>query len=469
MDLFQGRMAWQAADHTRLEFSASVFDGDRGNGTPWTRNSTRGQDVSAALIQEFPEWQAEMRVQGFYQNRDFASTFSSVNADRTVETPALDQFSVPSSSAGGSLTWSQQWAEHHRLLAGMDFRWVQGETNERFRYMENRFTRLRAAGGDQLFAGVFLEDTWEAAPGVRVVAGGRVDSIRRFDGFRHENDARTGMSLLDERFADRDDVEANGRLGLIAQVTDTLKARTSVATAFRQPTLNELYRPFRVGNEITEANADLRTEHLTVFEAGLDWEPEESFTFSLTGFANRLKDAVGNVTIGEGPGTFTPGGFVPEGGVLRQRRNVDRAEVMGVEASMRWRPLPEWRFGLDGIYSSTEIRRFREQPELVGKRLEQSPAVAVAASVRWQPVDSWMFTVQGRFTGSQYEDDRNTLKLDSYFTMDAGVDYRIRENLSLSLRVENFFNSTWDTGRTETGLVSTGMPRMVSLEARCRF
>ena len=52
-----------------------------------------------------------------------------------------------------------------------------------------------------------------------------------------------------------------------------LKAFTSGAAyaGFRPPTLNELHRPFRVGNDVTEANAALRTEEVTSGEVGVEW------------------------------------------------------------------------------------------------------------------------------------------------------------------------------------------------------
>lgn len=469
MNVFQGKLTWRAEEHTRLEFSASAFEEDRNNGTPLTNNRTEGQDFAAALIQTFPDQQAELKVQAWYQNREFSSTFSSVNPERTLETPALDQFHVPAVSAGGSAVWSQRIGEDHRLLAGFDYRWVRGETNERFRYMEGEFTRRREAGGEQAFAGGFIEDTWDLTDRVTLVAGGRLDYVRQFDGRRRESDLQSGAQLLSLDYADDDSLEPNGRLGLSARLTDSLKARGSVSTAFRQPTLNEFYRPFRVGNEITEANAQLSAEHLTVLEAGLDWTPEETITLSLTGFANRLRDAVGNVTLGEGPGTFDPGGFVPAGGVLRQRRNIDRIEVLGLETSLRWDLAPEWSLGLDYIFSQAEVRQFRQQPDLVGKRLEQSPEHVATAFVRWRPTEHWALTLQGRFTGRQFEDDQNTLQLASCLTVDAGIDYRINDHISLSVRAENLFDRTIETGKTATGLVNVGVPRLISAGAHYRF
>ena len=81
--------------------------------------------------------------------------------------------------------------------------------------------------------------------------------------------------------------------------------RAAAYSGFRIPTLNELYRPFRVGNNVTEANPDLSPEHLYGVEFGaggsrgpIDW--------NITSFFNRLEDAVTNMTIGVGPFRVEP-------------------------------------------------------------------------------------------------------------------------------------------------------------------
>ncbi len=95
--------------------------------------------------------------------------------------------------------------------------------------------------------------------------------------------------------------------------------RGAAYAGFRPPTLNELHRPFRVGNDVTEANAALEPERL----AGLDlaFGGEGDVNWSIGVFATRLEDAIVNVTLGAGPGTFPPGVFVPAGGAFRQRQN----------------------------------------------------------------------------------------------------------------------------------------------------
>ena len=59
--------------------------------------------------------------------------------------------------------------------------------------------------------------------------------------------------------------------------------------AFRAPTLNELYRQFRVQNIVTLANPSLGPERLTGGEIGLDYTILVDWLLTLTGFWNALQ------------------------------------------------------------------------------------------------------------------------------------------------------------------------------------
>ena len=65
---------------------------------------------------------------------------------------------------------------------------------------------------------------------------------------------------------------------------------------FRAPTLNELYRQFRVGAILTLANDQLGPERLFGGEAGLRLEPLNNLTVRSTWFDNRIENPVSNVT-----------------------------------------------------------------------------------------------------------------------------------------------------------------------------
>ena len=117
-----------------------------------------------------------------------------MNATRDLETPALDQFDVPANAAGGSIVWGAAAGGDHKLTIGADARWVEGETNEAFLWNGTQFTRLRKAGGEQVFAGVFAEDTWSVSSNTTIVGGLRVDHWELFDGLRKETVRATALS-----------------------------------------------------------------------------------------------------------------------------------------------------------------------------------------------------------------------------------------------------------------------------------
>jgi outer membrane receptor protein involved in Fe transport len=143
--------------------------------------------------------------------------------------------------------------ERHSLALGTDTRWVAGDTNEAFRFIGGQFTRVRSAGGQQLFLGAFAEDTWRVSEAAVIVGSVRLDHWRLFDASRTEVDHATGNPTLTIAYPDRDGVSVNGRLGTSVNLSTQVTMRAAGYTGFRVPTLNELYRPFRVGNAVTEA------------------------------------------------------------------------------------------------------------------------------------------------------------------------------------------------------------------------
>jgi outer membrane receptor protein involved in Fe transport len=453
-DLFDLRAEWQIDPNASLSFRARHFDDERGNGTVFTHNETTGDDLSAVFTQKFPAQHAELRVGVYGQERAFSSTFSSVNAARDVETPALDQFDVPAQAAGGSVVWSMAAGSGHQLTVGADARWVDGKTNELFFWNGAAFTRLRRAGGEQFFAGLFAEDTWPVCPAVTLVGGLRVDHWELFDGFRRETVRATGLALTDSKFADRAGEEINGRIGARVKTTDTFALRGAFYSGFRVPTLNELYRPFRVGNDVTNPNPELDPEHLLGGEIAAEWQATPTFRLSGTGFFNRMEDAVGNITLSTGPG-----------GTVRQRQNIDLVLAPGFEATAEWQVIPSITLRGTYLFTHPTIERAAD-PTLEGKLLAQTPENVFTAGLEWTPTVKWVVTTQFRYCDRQFEDDQNSRVLAPFTTFDAAVMYQFSEQGAASIRVENLFDTQIETGKSADGIISIGAPRLVSLQVR---
>ena len=462
-NLLDGGISWNFTPTNTLTVRASGFQEDRGNGTPRTNNHSEAGDFNASLDGELPGTRLDYQLLVYGQVREFRSFFSSVNASRTVETPSLDQYSVPAQSVGGSATVSLPVGSQHQLLVGADARWVSGESEEHFRFVNGGFTRNRDAGGAQVFAGAFADDTWRPAPGTTLSASGRVDYYNNYDGSRRETDLATGAATLDERFVSQDGFVANGRLGASQKLWgDLLRLRAAGYTGFRVPTLNEFYRPYRVGNDIIEANAGLRPERLYGAELGVDSQPVRSVRLSLGGYYNELDHPVANVTVATGPGTVAPFGFIPAGGTGEIRENLGRAGIYGVEAEATWTPVSAWQLSVQYLYSHGVVESALTQPADEGKRLAQAPEHQGIVGVHWTPWKPLRATIQTRLVGDQFEDDRNTLRLDPYASVDVQVSLQAMAHLQTWVSVENLFDTEIQTGKNAAGLISTGSPRLIN-------
>jgi outer membrane receptor protein involved in Fe transport len=462
-----GRIALSDTLHATLK--AAYFNEDRDNGTPLAYNGTEGWDLSASLLSyagrdEFG-WEATV----FYQDRSFESQFSSVADDRNSEVPALLQFAVPGKSVGGSLTLHVPVTDAIRLQFGGDARHVEGETGENFFWSDTQFLRERHAGGEQLMLGAFGEAIWKASDQLSVTLGGRLDYWEMTDGRRLETDLETGGTLRDEHFADRDDVTVNARAAVEYRPTPIYAVRLSGYTGFRLPTINELYRPYRVRNDIIEANASLAPEKLHGGEVGFEANPLASVKGSLVFFANWVDNAVANVKLTDQPGFYAPlGVFVPEDGTAGQRLNLDRTRSLGVEMALHVALSTGWEMEARYLHVDSDVRKALVDPTLVGNKVPQVADDQATFSLIGHPVEHWRGRLDMQVESSQYDDLANSRTLDGFVTMDAYVGYEPRENMEIFARVQNLFDRDVEVAESG-GLITYGQPRLFQVGLRYRM
>jgi len=450
------RWTQPVGEQATLTVTGRTFREKRGNGTAYQRNSSEEDFGSVALTAESDKNFSWIAL-AYAQDQSFSSTFGAVNATRTTETPASDQFAVPATALG--VAWTGIWSHpgEARTSAGFDLRRVRGETREHFLFNAGTFARERIAGGTQEFAGLFALHERALAPDWRLTLGARLDAWSENDGHRRETDRSTAAVLRDDHYADRDGREFSPSAGLVWTPAKEWRLRAAVQQAFRRPTLNELYRPFRVGNVITEANAALDTEHVTSVELGAD-HTRGALAIGFAAFWNELRDAVANVTIARGPGTFPIVGFVPAGGTGRQRLNLDRLRVRGLELSAEWRATRALTLNAACLYNGATVQRSALAPALTGKRLAQVPRHSAALGAEWR-AGRLTLTPRLRVIGRQFEDDENQLILGTVAIADLGASYTLGRG-ELFLTIENLGDARIETGRSADGLVTTGTPRL---------
>lgn len=448
-------------ENTRLTISGRYFEEDRVNGLELSTNRTEALDISAQLVHDGGASGLSAALTVYYRDRDFANSFASVDDARITTRMVLDQFDVPGDAIGALAYLRWPLGSASEVEWGADLRAMDGATNERFRNLGDGFTRLRRAGGEELILGTYLEAT--TAHGELTLTGGiRLDYWETTNGERFESNISDGSIVRQDVIEDQNDVVANGRLGLQYQISPNWSLRAAAYTGFRLPTINEFFRPFRVGNDITEANPELGPERIYGIDIGFDGVLENGAgTLSFGYFRNWLKDAVGNVTIGFGPGFFPLGGFVPAGGVLRQRQNMDRVTADGLEFNGELAVADDISLDFLYRYTNTKVRKFDAAPELVGQRLAQSPRHRGGAGLRWQtPVQGVSVGATLTYSSAQFEDDLNSRRLDGYLSAGLTIAYALSPSLRLSFAAENLFDTEIEAGLRGNGLLSLGQPRL---------
>ena len=183
--------------------------------------------------------------------------------------------------------------------------------------------------------------------------------------------------------------------------------------------------------------------------------------FGATLFWNDLRDAVGNVTIARGPGTFPIVGTLAAGGLGRQRLNIDRTRVQGLELSARWSVNRAFTLKADALLNDATVREAGVARPLVGNRVAQVPRRSASLGASWTASPKLTFTPRVRTIGRQFEDDENQLTLGAVIVADLGANYTLTKRLSLFLNCENLGNARIETGRSADGIVNIGTPRLL--------
>ena len=366
----------------------NVFRESRRNGTVLQKNSSSIQMFETGFEQ--PSW----KLNFYAQSGLFKSSFSRVLPDRSMEFPTANQ-RFPTLGLGGSFVWQPGG----QVLVGSDWR------------------RASWNGQSQNLLGVFIQDLLLVHPRLDLLLGARLD-------------------LWENR---QTQTAINPRVGMLFRASDSVTLRASGYRGFRAPTLNELYRPFRVGNIVTLANPDLDEESLWGGEGGVDFHPTEWVILRLNAFWNSLRDPVSNVTLSVSPDRIS-----------RQRRNAGRARIRGLELEANLQGGRHWEVQAAYLYSHAVFRE-------TGLHLPQVPFQQGSLALQYKgPV---MVTAEGRWVASQFEDDRNQLELGRYAVLDLLLLRSVSERFDLFFAIENVLDRQYPVGRTP--IESLGTPRLL--------
>jgi outer membrane receptor protein involved in Fe transport len=448
-----GRAAIPVGATTELQANVLVFTDRRERGTAFTRNGSDGADASLRLVGR-GDW--GFSALAYLQTRAFQSQFASVSNGRSTATQTLDQYNTPATGLGARIEVAPPLGADIDLRLGADWRRTSGRTEELFTFVNGAPMRGRLAGGVSSTVGAFVDLSWTFAD-VTLSAGGRLDRWTIRNGFLAERTLATGAPVTDSHFPDRSGSEPTGRAGLAWHATGALTLRAAAYAGWRLPTLNELYRPFRVGPDATAANAALSPERLQGAEIGVEFRPAPTLRFGATVFDNRLKNAVANVTVARGPGSFPGVGFVSAAGFYRVRQNLDAIRSRGVELDGA-ATLGAWRVAASYALTDARVRASGLAVPLDGLRPAQTPRHTASGTLGWSD-RKLQASATLRYVSSQFEDDQNSRRLDDALTLDARLAVPLGKRMALEARAENLTNTRVEAAISADGVIERATPR----------
>ena len=222
----------------------------------------------------------------------------------------------------------------------------------------------------------------------------------------------------------RDDITQTGAktTGAVAygyQISDALRASASYGTAYKAPSMNDLYfpnTPFA-----GQGNPDLKPEFARNREAALHYETAR-LQASITYFDNRIDDLIQWAETPVGSGFYVP-------------QNVASARITG------WTLAYKGTFGPISLRAGIDLQDPRDTAtgNLLARRARQRANLGADYAI-----GAWTLGGEIVSTGERYSDVENTERLGGFTLTNLTVSYRIDRDLSLFGRVNNLFDKKYE-------------------------
>jgi len=338
-----------------------------------------------------------------------------------------------------STVWSKRVASPHLLSAGADLRHDRSSTTAlpTTNYLgDGTFgNRDTYAGASAITLAGFAQDEFAVSDRLQFTAGGRVDYWQTQGG---EAQRITGGPLF--TYPERSASSITGKIAGVLTVREGTTVRASVGTAFRSPSIFELYRDTQTSTgALLLGNPDLDPERMISWETGLRHRVGRRIETDVAYYENRIRDLIFRSTDFQ----FDPTGLTS------RFLNAGKARTRGFESGVTVRPA-SW-LTLRPTYTFTDaiITENSGAPTTVGKQVPSVPR-HIAAGTATLTAGRLGATATGRYQSAIFLTDTNTDTFkgvpgsyDEFFETDLLVSVRAHRWLTITASVENVFNQQY--------------------------
>ncbi|MDD5159883.1 MAG: TonB-dependent receptor [Sulfuricurvum sp.] len=383
--------------------------------------------------------ETELMVKAFI--KDEYSDYDSAN---TAKTAVQYESSSTNIDRGGMIQWTAPYTDDplfgtSTFVTGVDFR--QGSIDRFNHYIDGSGKNIKVEG-KQKYLGLFFQDEIFLGQDWIINLGGRYDSWTNYDGHGYDSSLATTDTYYDR-------TSTNGfspKIGAVYHLNDNTSFRVSAGSAYRAPTLSDLYNTFVSGSKIWYGNPDLKPESVVSYEVGVDQTILNDGKISLTAYQNDAKDFFYYIT------TAPSGGYT----AAQTKTNVGKVKIQGLEVDASY-PISEQLHVLANYtYNISKIEEYTENIALEGKYLIEVPKHKGTLSLLYANPNLVDSKISARYVGDRYSNDANTAEYESYTTLDLKLSRKFGSNVEASVSVDDLFDKSYTEYYVSPGRIVFG-------------
>jgi iron complex outermembrane receptor protein len=342
----------------------------------------------------------------------------------------------PSRAWHGDAQWNWAISPNQELVLGEETRHDQSTITEynlsNWAIRDSHISMATYGRGEALTQAEYVEYRRSLTRRLHVTAGGRLDYWKGYNG-----ESIPAVNATPTNYPDRTTTSLSGKIAAAYDLGSGWTLRGSAGSAFRNPTVYELYRTWKSSTGTSYlSNPQLLPERLKSWEFGLRKSIGRVLDVDAAYYENWVHNLVYRSTdLADDPT-----------GASQKYFNAGQGRTRGAELALRER-LTSWLL-LRQTYTITDARIVQNQyvPADVGRRVPFVPRNISSFSIM---VDrrGWSASINGQYFGKVYSTDLNTDKLkgvygayDPFFVADANLSYRFEKFVTVFASAQNILD-----------------------------
>ncbi len=292
---------------------------------------------------------------------------------------------------------------------------------------------------------LWLQDAWRFAPRFKLTLGARQEFWNARDGFNYTTNAASSSSVNQPGLSAS---KFSPKASLTWDATQDWRATASYGTAYRFPTVTELYQAVTSGVTIVTPNPNLKPERAYSGELAIERAIEKG-RVRMSLFQENLADALisQNSTI--------PGSTLNAASI----QNIDRIRSRGIELVADKADVFTRGLDLSGSLTFVDSKTLSDPnfknaanvlTDVTGKFTPNIPRYKAALLSTYRFDERWSGTLGARYSARVWATVDNTdinpntyQGFDHYFVMDARLRYQIHKQVSAAIGIENLTNEKY--------------------------